>query len=761
MILKTIYLFLLGALSFSVLLELQTIRNRTESVAKRIKQLLGVAFVTMVVCILQTLSMNQTLSTLLTGLYYAGIDWLLFCLICFVESYTKMFNRVTGVYYSVMILCCLDTISLAINSVTHHVFKMVKIQDLNFGICYVVSDHELPFYLHLGICYVMAFVIALSLSHKIIRSANFYRKKYYSILVMFIALLLANGVCTYINLPVDISLLFYGAMAIVVCKYALFYVPNEVVERSLSLVVKGMAAAIFAFDVEGKMFFYNDVALEWFLEIEGRNESVNTFFEKWKSDHIVKVEQHESWLENYMINGEERIFDASYNPVHDGQGEYVGSYFALIDRTEEEKKMKEERYRADFDEVTGLYSRTKFYEETRKILRDEPDVKRVMIISDFRDFKLINDLYGREKGNEVLRFQADKMRMMAKAGTVYGHMEADSFAMCLPQNRFNESDFTNEIVEMKKLFDGSLYHLHIHCGVYEIEDNNESIETICDKAYMAVRMISEEYDRFFAYYDKSMMERIILDKGVVADFPRAIQEEEFVIFLQPQVNVTGEVVSAEALVRWMHREKGMVFPGNFIPALERGGLIYQLDSFVWKLAVRQLAKWKENGQKIIPISINISPKDFYYVNVYETLTKLIKEYEVEPKYLNLEITESVLLNRTQKNIEIINQLKEFGFLIELDDFGSGFSSLNMLKNLDVDVIKIDREFLQATENEQRARVILENIIGLSKDLHLEVITEGVETKEQVEMLTEMGCELFQGYYFSKPIDIKTFEEKYM
>ena len=145
MILKTIYLFLLGALSFSVLLELQTIRNRTESVAKRIKQLLGVAFVTMVVCILQTLSMNQTLSTLLTGLYYAGIDWLLFCLICFVESYTKMFNRVTGVYYSVMILCCLDTISLAINSVTHHVFKMFKIQDFNFGICYVVSANELPF----------------------------------------------------------------------------------------------------------------------------------------------------------------------------------------------------------------------------------------------------------------------------------------------------------------------------------------------------------------------------------------------------------------------------------------------------------------------------------------------------------------------------------------------------------------------------------------------------------------------------------------
>ena len=233
------------------------------------------------------------------------------------------------------------------------------------------------------------------------------------------------------------------------------------------------------------------------------------------------------------------------------------------------------------------------------------------------------------------------------------------------------------------------------------------------------------------------------------------------MFLQPQVDVDGNAYGAEALVRWQHPDRGLLSPYFFIDILESTGLIYKLDMYMWECAAAKLSEWKNKGDTSHHISVNISTKDFYLIDVYEVMTDLVRKYDINPALLKLEITETALMSDLKKNMEVIRKLRKYGFRIEIDDFGSGYSSLNMLKDISADVLKIDMAFLRATENEIKGQDILETIISLGGKLGMEVITEGVETEKQLVMLSEMGCHIFQGYYFSKPVPVDEFEEKYM
>lgn len=233
------------------------------------------------------------------------------------------------------------------------------------------------------------------------------------------------------------------------------------------------------------------------------------------------------------------------------------------------------------------------------------------------------------------------------------------------------------------------------------------------------------------------------------------------MFLQPQVATDGTVLGAEALVRWIHPERGMVPPGEFIEVFENAGLIHHLDQYIWELAAQKLQKWKRNGYDNLHISVNISTKDFYYLDIYKVFTDLVEKYDISPEKLKLEITETALMMELDKQLELIGKLQNYGFHVEIDDFGSGYSSLNMLKDIQADVLKIDMGFLRETENHERTRIILGMVVDLAKKLKMTVITEGVESKEQVDYLTEVGCDMFQGYYFDRPIAVSDFEARYV
>ena len=295
---------------------------------------------------------------------------------------------------------------------------------------------------------------------------------------------------------------------------------------------------------------------------------------------------------------------------------------------------------------------------------------------------------------------------------------------------------------------------------YKIKETDCDISVMAGRAKRALKTIKRDVIKKIAYFDDDFMLREENERNIIATFDSALKNGEFVIYLQPQFSSKDGLLGAEVLVRWISPEKGLIRPDQFIGILEKTGLISKLDNCVWEQAANLLSKWKGTEKEKLQLSINLSVKDFNNIDVYETMMELVKSYDISPQKLHLEITESVLMSNVEKVLGVIQRLRKEGFFIEIDDFGKGYSSLSMLKDIDVDMLKIDMEFLRKTENTDKNLVILESIITMSKKLGLQVLTEGVETQAQIESLEQLGCNLFQGYYFDKPLSVEDFCRKY-
>ena len=283
------------------------------------------------------------------------------------------------------------------------------------------------------------------------------------------------------------------------------------------------------------------------------------------------------------------------------------------------------------------------------------------------------------------------------------------------------------------------------------------VSVMFDRAHLALSAITGNYKEHIACYDKDMRKKVVWDQQITAGLSEAISKHQIMPYLQPITNRSGKVIGAEALARWIHPQNGFMSPAVFIPILEKNGLIVEVDRHIWRCACEILSSWKKQGNDMF-ISINISPKNFYYIDVVSEIKALVEEYDIEPKKLRIEITETVMMNDAQEKFKLLDELRNDGFIVEMDDFGSGYSSLNLLKDMPVDVLKIDMKFLSSSDNDEKARTIIRNIIQLSEDLHITSLTEGVETVEQYSELSQIGCKLFQGYYFAKPLPRKEFEE---
>jgi EAL domain-containing protein (putative c-di-GMP-specific phosphodiesterase class I) len=303
------------------------------------------------------------------------------------------------------------------------------------------------------------------------------------------------------------------------------------------------------------------------------------------------------------------------------------------------------------------------------------------------------------------------------------------------------------------------YRMLIHAGVYRVEDRNMETSLMYDRAVLALEGIKDDYHYHTAWYEPSMRDNAVKNRQISEELASAIEEGQIRPWLQPIMDREGKTIGAEALVRWIHPAEGIRPPASFIPVFEKNGMIADLDRCVWRQACRILARWKEEGKDLF-LSVNISPRDFYLLDVAGELKSLIREYGVEPSKLRLEITETVMMTDQENRMEILRDLQSCGFLIEMDDFGSGYSSLNLLREMPVDVLKIDMVFLRnsAEHERERARAIVDGVISLAKQLGITSLTEGVETEIQYSKLMEMGCQLYQGYYFARPMPVEDFEQ---
>ena len=728
---------------------------------KPIVRLLCVATYTVILQGIFVLCTDYKLATVVIALYFAGIDWLLVEMLLYAEAYTQLFIGRVGLKRVIKLIAVLDTVNIMLNLRYEHVFLLYRRVFSNGYVGWGVGRATLSFNAHLLFSYLLVLGCLAILTIKAVKTPVFYRTKYLTVLGMLITVVIVNGVCMVFESPYDISVFLYCVIAIQISHYSLFYKPKELINKTLALVVNDINDAVFCFDHNEKCVYTNKMVAEYFGE-STRLDEINSAFGEKIREYSMRDQEAAQYEVELELEGEQRIFAVNYNKLVDKHNSYIGCFFTLRDRTEEIEKFKEEHHRITRDQLTGVFNRQYFFAAAEKLIAENPNTDYMMVCSDIRGFKLFNDLFGQDKGDEMLVLLANLVKQHASDKSVYGRISADEFAAILPRERYQEELFLRMLGKIRDQFSNNQYQVHINVGVYEIIDRTEPISVMCDKAKLAIEEHRGDYSHnaVVSYYDKKLMERSLYERMIVGEFDRALENNEFCMYLQPQITADGTLLGAEALVRWQHPERGLVSPAEFIEVFERTGLIYRLDRYMWELAAKQLKKWKESGREELYISVNISAMDFYYTDIYEDLAKLITKYELKPENLKLEITETVMMKEMKNQTSVLNHLRDSGFRIEIDDFGSGYSSLNMLKNIEVDIVKIDMCFLEQSNQEERGTAILSSIIALIKKLGMGVITEGVETREQVENLKEMGCHMFQGYFFDKPMTVEQFEEKY-
>lgn len=416
-------------------------------------------------------------------------------------------------------------------------------------------------------------------------------------------------------------------------------------------------------------------------------------------------------------------------------------------------------YRLNYDSLTKAYNRYGFYKNAQKLIKEHTDTEYCLILSDIKSFKLINEIYGENIADKILIDEVNIIRQKMKGNSVLGRLNGDIIAMVIPKEYLSEKEFSDMIKLLSDRYSNKNFRLHIYLGVYYIKDVNETIRQMVDKVSLVIMKSKGNMSNYILYYDENSYRNDIFKQQLIGEFETALNENQFCMYLQPQTDKDGNMLGAEALIRWNHPNMGLIMPGAFIECFEDAGLIYRLDNYIWEEAAKQLKIWKDSGYNYY-ISVNISAKDFYHIDVYQTFKNLVSEYGIDTDKLHIEITETALSEDKQAAHKTIERLHNEGFIIEIDDFGSGYSSFNFLKDVCADVIKIDRVFLKKSSHEERGEQILRSIISLSHDIGMDVITEGVENVDQLSMLAKMNCDWFQGYYFSKPITVGDFEEKY-
>lgn len=419
------------------------------------------------------------------------------------------------------------------------------------------------------------------------------------------------------------------------------------------------------------------------------------------------------------------------------------------------------KYRAEHDVLTGILNKSKFFYNTRNMLNIFSMEDFVFIRIDIEKFQLINSFFGMDEGDNLLKYMADYLQNVEKEYRyiTYGRIEADIFAVCFSYKNEKEitdfvKKFTNQMEKYPLDFD-----IMPSFGVYLVKNRDLSINEMYDKANLASKNCKGNYIQNYFFYTKKMSEEIIKEQRIINNMKNALKNEEFVLYLQPKYELQrNSIAGAEVLVRWITADGRMISPGEFIPVFERNGFILKLDQYVWEKTCQLLAGWRDEGRKIFPVSVNISRVSLYNPKIVDVICGLTEKYNIPPEWLQLELTESAYTGNPKAIKEMMEQLQKKGFSILMDDFGSGYSSLNILKDIAVDVLKIDMKFLDGSGDDGRSENILASVVRMAKWLNMPVVAEGAERKEQVSFLHSIGCEYVQGFYFARPMPVKEYEK---
>lgn len=433
------------------------------------------------------------------------------------------------------------------------------------------------------------------------------------------------------------------------------------------------------------------------------------------------------------------------------------------------KKKREIERNAYVDPVTQGSTKVKFYIDAVNLIKNNSPLTYSLISIDLYKFSIINDSFGISSGDEVLAFIYKSIKK---------YLASDEQVSRISGDNFNILKKTTDIYEIKKFLDNvsteinsfnadliNKYYLQFYAGIYFINDTSLDVVKMefCSNVARKIskkKRTTELYN--YTIYEENQRLTQTKERYIDNHMEQALANGEFVMYLQPKIDLrTDKVGGAEALVRWNDPKFGLVPPGEFIPIFEENGFVRKVDLYIFEQAVKLVRSWLDRGIEPITISVNLSRIQLNNINFLDKYVRVLEMYDVPAKYFEMEVTESIVFNNVKLLIEIINKIHEAGFSCSIDDFGSGYSSLNMLKDMHVDVIKLDREFLKFSHNnEERSHQIIANVIQLVKSLGAKNVTEGVEKENEVNFLKSVGCDMIQGFYFSKPLPVKEFEVYY-
>ena len=412
-------------------------------------------------------------------------------------------------------------------------------------------------------------------------------------------------------------------------------------------------------------------------------------------------------------------------------------------------------YFSEHDPLTGLYNTESFFRTARELDRELGDADMDAVVLDISHFTLLKDRYGKQYGNDILRSIGRRvLESVEKYDGIACRRDADIFLIYGPHR-----EDTREILDF--VYAGLDDRVRLRAGIYPGVDKSVDVEQRFDRAKFACDNGRDNPRRSIQIYDERLQGEEMYREQLLEDFPNAIAQHQFVVYYQPKFAIQGNMPmmsSSEALVRWRHPKLGMISPGVFIPLFEKNGLIRQLDDYVWREAARQMREWKDRLHFCLPVSVNVSRLDVFDPNLTDRMLKLVREFDLDPGEFLLEITESAYTQDSRQIIHTVNELRAAGFKIEIDDFGSGYSSLSMISSMPIDALKLDMEFMHSSFTERKNTRMLSAVIDIAYSLDVPTVAEGVETAEQLFILREMGCEYVQGYYFSRPVPAEAYEE---
>lgn len=417
----------------------------------------------------------------------------------------------------------------------------------------------------------------------------------------------------------------------------------------------------------------------------------------------------------------------------------------------------EMKYRISHDYETGLLNNYSFIHELQKIRKLHPELEYALLSIDIDKLQLINNLYGFETGNIAIKVVSQGLLNLVSDIGICARLGAGNFMLAFPNTIFN----LEQVYEMES-FDltdyGVNYPVSVRCGIYILGPNEENISQAMNNATLAMNNITDRVHNAFAIFNQRLYNEVFLESSITSQLKSAVDNDEFQIYFQPQYShSTKTIVGAETLSRWIKKDGEILSPSSFIPIFEKNGFILDFDHIVWEKTFAAVRKWLDDGIDIVPISVNISRVSMDNDKTINYISNLQRKYNIPCEYIHLEITESAVMKDQDMLINRISKLKQLGFQIAMDDFGSGYSSLNTLKDFPIDILKLDMGFLRGKENKNRGGNIISSVMRMANMLELATIAEGVETPEQASFLSSLGCDTIQGFLYSRPIPLSEFE----